>query len=284
MQPLTTTVVRRKKRNRARPAAARRQRRRLWRLGISTAVAAIVIGIGGWALSSNVPGRIAGKVGDVSDWAMIGAGLTVREVSLSGRVQANQSDIVAALGLYADQTIFDVDLGQARARLEAMGWIQSARVSRRLPSTLEVHIVEREPFALWQLRRRLVLIDRSGETILHDGLGRFTYLPVVVGDDASEFAAELIDTLSGQPELLERIDAATRVGLRRWNLRFDNGVDVYLPEDGVAEAWHRLGALQDEQGILDREVAVIDLRLGDRLVVRMPPKVAARMREPGEET
>ena len=98
------------------------------------------------------------------------------------------------------------------------------------------------------------------------------------------FAAWVIAPLSGQPGLAERFDAATRVGLRRWNLRFDNGVDVYLPEDGVAEAWRRLGALQDEQGILDREVAVIDLRLTDRLVVRMTPRVAARMREPGEDT
>ena len=273
-----------KREARARPTAARRQRRRVLRLGISAVAAVVLIGFGGWGLSSNAPARLAAKAGEAADWAMISAGLTVREVKLTGRTWANQSDIVAALGLYADQTIFDIDLKGARARLEAMGWIESARVSRRLPSTLEVHIVEREPFALWQVRRRLVLIDRAGETILRKGLGRFTYLPVVVGEDAPDFAAELIDTLTGRPELLERVDAATRVGLRRWNLRFDNGVDVYLPEDGVAEAWRRLGALQDEQGILDREVAVIDLRLTDRLVVRMTPRVAARMREPGEDT
>ena len=269
---------------RARPTAARRQRRRLLRLGISTVAAGVLIGIGGWALSSNTPARFATKAGEVSDWAMISAGLTVLDVKMSGRTWANQSDIVAALDLYADQTIFDVDLKGARARLEAMGWIESAWVSRRLPSTLEVHIVERQPFALWQLRRRLVLIDREGETILREGLGRFTYLPVVVGEDAPDHAAELIDTLSEQPELLERVDAATRVGSRRWNLRFANGVDVYLPEEGIAEAWRRLGALQDEQGILDREVAVIDLRLTDRLVVRMPPRLAARMRGRGEDT
>lgn len=278
------TGVTKKRAARARPEAARLQRRRLVRLGISTVAAAVSIGIGGWALSSNSPARLATKVGEVSNWAMISAGLTVRDVNLSGRTWANQSDIVAALGLYADQTIFDIDLKGARARLEAMGWIESARVSRRLPSTLEVYIVERKPFALWQLRRRLVLIDRAGETILRKGLGRFTYLPVVVGEDAPDYAAKLIDILSQRPELLARVDAATRVGLRRWNLRFDNGVDVYLPEDGVAEAWRRLGALQDEQGILDREVAVIDLRLTDRLVVRMPPRVAARMRGPGEDT
>ena len=278
------TGVTKKRAARARPEAARLQRRRLVRLGISTVAAAVSIGIGGWALSSNSPARLATKVGEVSNWAMISAGLTVRDVNLSGRTWANQSDIVAALGLYADQTIFDIDLKGARARLEAMGWIESARVSRRLPSTLEVYIVERKPFALWQLRRRLVLIDRAGETILRKGLGRFTYLPVVVGEDAPDYAAELVDILSQRPELLARVDAATRVGLRRWNLRFDNGVDVYLPEDGVAEAWRRLGALQDEQGILDREVAVIDLRLTDRLVVRMPPRVAARMRGPGEDT
>lgn len=254
------------------------------RLGFSTAAAAILIGVGGWALSSGVPGRLATKTGEMADRAMISAGLTVRDVELTGRTWADQSDIVSALGLYADQTIFDIDLNGARSRLEAMGWIESARVSRRLPSTLKVHIVERKPFALWQVRRQLVLIDRSGETILRERLGRFTYLPVVVGEDAPDYAAELIDTLAGQPELLERVDAATRVGLRRWNLRFGNGVDVYLPEEGVAEAWRRLGALQDEQGILDREIAVIDLRLKDRLAVRMPPRVAARMRGAGEDT
>ncbi len=271
-------------RARARPEAARLQRRRLVRLGTSTLTAAVLIGIGGWALSSNAPARLATKVGEVSDRAMIGVGLTVRDVNITGRTWSNQSDISVALGLYTGQTIFDINLKGARRRLEAMGWIESARVSRRLPSTLEVHIVEREPFALWQMRQRLVLIDRTGETILRKGLGPFTYLPLVVGEDAPDFAAELIDILAGRPELFERVDAATRVGMRRWNLRFENGVDVYLPEDGIAEAWRRLGSLQDEQGILDREVAVIDLRLTDRLVVRMPPRVAARMRGPGEDT
>ena len=284
MRPVKTIAVRKKRENRARPEAARLQRRRLVRLGVSMTVAALIIGVGGGLLRSDSPSRIASKIGEVSDSVMISAGLTVREVKLSGRRQANQSNIVAALGLYTNQTIFDVDLKAARARLESMGWIESARVSRRLPSTIEVHIDEREPFVLWQVRRQLVLIDRNGETILHEGLGRFTYLPVVVGDDAPDHAAQLIEALSEHPQLLERVDSATRVGMRRWNLRFDNGVDVYLPQEGVAEAWRRLGALHDEQGILDREVAVIDLRLSDRLVVRMTPKVAARLREPGEDT
>ncbi len=235
-------------------------------------------------MSSGATGRFAAKAGDAVDWSLIQAGLTVREVRLTGRILADQSDIAAALELYTDQTIFDVDLKQARARLEDMGWIESARVSRRLPSTIEIHVVERKPFALWQVRRKLVLIDRTGETIVSTGLGRFTHLPVVVGDDAADHAAGLIDTLTMQPDLLERVDAATRVGRRRWNLRLANGVDIYLPEKGVADALRRLGSLQDEQGILDREVAVIDLRLADRLVVRMPPQVAARLREPGEDT
>lgn len=269
---------------RARPEAARLQRRRLVRLGISTLTAAVLIGVGGWALSSNAPARLATKAGDVADWAMIGAGLTVRELNFLGRTWADESDISVALDLYIGQNIFDIDLKDARVRLEALGWIESARVSRRLPSTLEVHIVEREPFALWQLRQRLVLIDRAGETILRKGLGRFTYLPLVVGEDAPDFAGELLDILSGRPELFERVDSATRVGMRRWNVRFGNGVDVYLPEDGIAEAWRRLGALQDEQGILDREVEVIDLRQKDRLIIRMPPRVAARMRGRGEDT
>ena len=43
-----------------------------------------------------------------------------------------------------------VDLEDTRARLLRFGWVKEARVSRRLPDTLVVDIVERQPAAIWQ--------------------------------------------------------------------------------------------------------------------------------------
>ncbi len=68
--------------------------------------------------------------------------------------------------------------------------------------------------------------------------------------------------------------AAVRVGQRRWNLTLRNGCDVMLPEGEEPAALHRLALLQRDQQLLVRPLAAIDMRLGDRLVVRPRPVAA----------
>jgi cell division protein FtsQ len=133
-----------------------------------------------------------------------------------------------------------------------------------------------------------VLVDREGMVMPADRLDRFGDLLVLVGDDAPPRGAALIELLGTEPGLQKRVVAAVRIGGRRWNLRFDNGVDVELPEDDAAGAWHRLAGLERTDAILQRNVLAIDLRLPDRLVVRLvpePPKPAPKKgRQPGKST
>ena len=88
--------------------------------------------------------------------------------------------------------------------------------------------------------------------------------------------------LAVEPDLAPRVRAAVWVGDRRWNLRFDNGVDVKLPADSPQAAWSLLARLEREQRLLARDITIIDMRLPDRLVVRLGP--AAELRQPGNET
>ena len=162
--------------------------------------------------------------------------------------------------------------------------MRTANIARRLPSTIEVKLEEREPFALWQNRGELRLIDREGVVITGQDLGRYARLPMVVGDDAAKHAAALLDLLSNQPAVQARVEAAVRVGGRRWNLRLHNGVDVLLPELEAAQALQRLVLLDAEQKILERELLVIDLRVSDRLILRLAPDEVIRVREPGQNT
>lgn len=275
-----------------RTAAAKTRRRAAWRRvwrparrpGFVVVAAAAAIGLVGWLLASGAPGKIAAEIGRAADGASVSLGLVVTQVSLTGRKEAAQADVVAAIGLARRQPILLFDIAAARQRIESLGWVRSAHVGRRLPSTLEVVIEERLPFALWQRRGQVALIDRSGEVITSVGLGRFTSLPLVVGRDANEHAARLVDVMASVPRLRARVEAAMRVGERRWTLRLDNGVSVLLPEEGIADAWRRLAVLQREDRILDRDISEIDLRLADRLVIRVAPDLAARLREPGEQT
>ncbi len=78
--------------------------------------------------------------------------------------------------------------------------------------------------------------------------------------------------------------AAVRVGGRRWNVQLDDSIEVKLPEDDAAGAWTRLAEVERKQGILKRDLAAVDLRLPDRLVVTLPTDVIARPkpgRKPG---
>ena len=157
-------------------------------------------------------------------------------------------------------------------------------MARRLPDTIHVDVRERRPFALWQHNKRLHLIDRAGAVITGEGLGRFGALPLVVGRGADDRAAEIVDLLAAREALAERVAAAMLVSERRWSLRFDNGVEVRLPERGTPAALERLAALQERHSILDRKLRAIDLRLPDRLIVRLLEPVRAGAGERGKKT
>jgi cell division protein FtsQ len=145
-------------------------------------------------------------------------------------------------------------------------------IERRLPDTLYVRLVEREPLALWQHGGKIELIDRTGAVIPVARLDRFAKLPMVVGEDAASHAAELLAMLASEPDLAARVTAAVRVGGRRWNLRIDNAIDVLLPADDPAVAWADLARLERSSAIIKRDVQAIDMRLPDRLVVRVAPE------------
>lgn len=250
------------------------------RLVLASAAALAIGGGGVWAWH-------AGKVADAQAFlaaksraAVVGAqvlsGLVVNEVTVEGRTETAGPEILKALAVNRGDLLLEFDADAARARIEQIGWIRSAMVSRRLPDRIHVEVTERIPFALWQNGGRLALIDREGDVITDRGPGQFSSLPMVVGADAAPHAGAVIDMLALVPALHARVRAAVRVGARRWDIHFDNGVVAKLPEEGAAAAWSRLAELDASYRILDRAVQIVDLQLGDRLVLRLeapsPPK------------
>jgi cell division protein FtsQ len=200
-------------------------------------------------------------------------GLVVADVRVEGREATDRDAILAALGTAPGSPILAVNPGRAKEQLEKLPWVHSAVVERRLPDTIYVRLVERKPLAVWQHGGNLELIDREGTVIPVSHLDRFAKLPLVVGEHAANHAAELLDILSTEPDLAPRVTAAIRVGDRRWNLRIDNAIDVLLPADSTASAWAELANLERSSAILKRDVQVVDVRLPDRLVVRVNPEV-----------
>ncbi len=201
------------------------------------------------------------------------AGLSVQEILVDGRIETPAADVLAVLEVSRNSPILSFEPAEARAKLEKLAWVKTASVERWLPNTIYVRLTEREPLALWQKQGRLTLIDRDGVEIRGTDIGRFSQLPVVVGDDAPPHAAALVALLSTEPELAKRVSAAVRVGGRRWNVNLDMGdgrtVEAQLPELNPAAAWAKLAELERADGLLERNIVTVDLRLPDRLVVRV---------------
>jgi cell division protein FtsQ len=242
------------------------------------AVAAVAGGIT-WIAASGLP------AGRWRRWAKVcvgqaDAGFVVNKVLADGRQQTTSSQVLRALDVRIGYPIFDIDLQAARERVAALPWIESVTVERRLPDTLYLRIVEAEPMALWQHDRQLRLLSRKGEVLAEPQPQRFTAALV----SRRRLSMPNLEMLTTQPELQVQVQAAIRVGKRRWNLHFVNGTDVKLPEDRAAEAWSELARLERDFGILERDLTVIDLRVPAQLLVRLAPTAVTREKEDGNDT
>lgn len=260
------------------PPVRIRRRRLMQRRAIFAATTALVLGSGAagtWYVAQD--GRFAAIVAQAEARVAIAGAqldLTVQSVQVVGRQRADAQAILAALGVKRGTPILGVDIDAAKARLEAVPWIRSAAIERLLPNTLFVRLDERAPLALWQHGGKFDLVDQDGNVIAGANVADYPSLPQVVGDGAAAAAPDLITLLDSEPALQRHVTASVRVSGRRWNIDFDNGIEVALPEDGAVDAWHRLAALDRSDRLLERDVQAIDMRLPDRLVLRLAPDVA----------
>ena len=174
------------------------------------------------------------------------AGLVVHEIRVDGAHRVSRGEIEAVLGFATGDLLFDLNIAAARENIVSLPWIKRASISRQLPNVVSIEVQEREPFALWQHNSAVWLIDRDGVQITSDALEQFTDLPYLVGLGAPRAAAEIIDLLQNEPDIAKRIDALIRVGDRRWDIEFDTGARLRLPEPGAdygpRTAWSRFAA------------------------------------------
>lgn len=279
-------IPRRSKRKKQprRRAMSRQQRRRI---ALALAVVTVLAGAGGVGWKAVETGWLAQRL-EIAKlrlfWATADAGLVVQEVLVRGRQITARDDLIDTLDIHRGVPILSIDIEETRKRVESLGWVKSAMVTRRLPDTIYVEIEERQALALWQHKGRVALIDREGAVIQRHELDGFAGMPLVVGEDAPEHAALLLDMLRTYPAISSQVEAAVRVSGRRWNLRLRNDIDIRLPADGVAAALDRLSEYQREHALFERDVIAVDLRVPDRLIVRVSGEAAESARAGGENT
>lgn len=196
-------------------------------------------------------------------------GFTIREIALDGNERTSADAVYAALGIAPGDSVFDADPETLRARLITLPWVADAEVRRTYPGRVTIRLIEKRPFAYWQIGSSVVLVERSGAVI--DGVepDASLGLPVLIGPGAPDVAAPLIDVLNGQRAVSARLQAAERISERRWDLILDRGIRVRLPEIGWEEQVAELERLIVDQGVLERDLEIIDLRFPDSYIFQL---------------
>nr|WP_150127518.1 cell division protein FtsQ/DivIB [Agrobacterium sp. RAC06] len=197
------------------------------------------------------------------------AGFAVEDVRVSGNQHTSEIDILQLLGLDGSTSLLGLDIAAARQALSELPWVESAEVRKVYPSTVEVVLRERQAYGIWQHGNDLSLIERSGSVIAPLRDNKFASLPLFVGRDAETAAAAIDEEFSRWPAIASRVKAFVRVGGRRWDVHLENGIVVRLPEENVPGALALLNRFDVEQQVLSRDIAVVDLRLPDRVAVRL---------------
>ncbi|HEX3675304.1 MAG TPA: FtsQ-type POTRA domain-containing protein [Rhizomicrobium sp.] len=204
--------------------------------------------------------RSFAAVGRSIDSAEVAAGFGIDTIQVTGEHRTAAADIRNALGFKPGQSLFAIDVEQARENLRQLPWVQDAVIHKHFPSTVSVSVVEKIPFALWLSDdQKLSVIDRSGAVIAATDGAEFRNLPHFVGNPP-EGAAELVDAIATHRAIAARIRGMQRISERRWNLLLDGGVMVDLPEEGWRKELDDLEHLIVDKGVLERDIKEIDLR------------------------
>jgi cell division protein FtsQ len=211
---------------------------------------------------------------DARDAVANAAGFRIAHVAISGRKNLSQDEVLAIGGVSGRRSLLFLDPATVRERLKAAPWIADATVLKFYPDKIQIDIVERAAFALWQHDGSVSVISDKGSVLQPYSPGPFRSLPLVVGKGAETRAKDFLALLAQYPSLRQQVKAVIYVGERRWNLRLADGIDVRLPEGDVGAALAELARLDKDEKLFSRDITAIDLRLPGRLTVRLSEDAA----------
>lgn len=204
--------------------------------------------------------------------AAASAGYRVDKVEVRGVERMNELMVYERVLGEQDRAMPTVDLHALRASLMELPWVADARVSRQLPDTIVVDIVERTPHAALRKPDRLVLIDETGHALEPISRQDAQGMLLISGPGAQTQVQALSALLDAAPALRPQVREAEWIGNRRWNLTFGTGQVLALPqgEDRAATALMSFARLDGVNRLIGGKAVAFDMRNPDRFYLRCP--------------
>lgn len=221
--------------------------------------------LGGVYYGNHMP-TIKNTMVDLRDDIANSLGYDIRTLQIVGGTFIKEAEIREIMGVSPHKSLMFFDIEEAKAKLIQEPWIADVKLTKNFPHVLQIVLTERKPVALWQFEGKVSVIAPDGKILLHHIRPEFKNLPLLVGKSADSEAKSITDVLEIYPALKDNLRAAVLVSERSWRLILKNGLEIKLPEKDYGEA---LARLMQKEFLLTRDLESIDLRLADRMTLRL---------------
>lgn len=213
----------------------------------------------------------------------------IEEIVVEGKKLTTQDDILKALNLDDEKHMMSLNVEDARRNLLSLGWIKTASLQRKYPHKVFVEIIERVPYAIWQYQNQENIIDADG-FVLYSKDKKNAYIPenapLIIGKKANLAAKSFlkdchkleVETKNLEiKEILENIESYIWKDTRRWDILFHNKIQIKLPENNAFERFENFLQDDKQRRLLNQNIDFIDLRLKDRMIVKIPKEKVKKL-------
>lgn len=252
--------------------------RKLVRVGVPV----LVIGglIAGWGAREANRQMVADAYNDMKTQIQQRDEFMVKVMAVDGADEDLAADIRTVLPLEFPQSSFDMNLEDMRQVVAALPAVSEASLRVRPGGILQVNVTQRVPVAVYRAPEGLKLIDAEG-VLIQNIIARADRpdLPLITGDGAREALAEGLEIYRVAGPMSDRMRGVVRMGERRWDVILDSDQRILLPTTNPVSAFERVVALNQAQELLDRDVAVVDMRHPARPTIRLNEQAVTALRD-----
>ena len=218
----------------------------------------------------------------------------LQTITVEGATRSTEGEILALAGVERGDNLLVLEVHELEAAIARHPWVARATVSRRLPHTLSIRIVEHDPVALVALGN-LAYVDRAGDVVKRYTADEHESLPVITGVTREDIEGEDVVALAqmraavlalsrvravlGEESPIEEIHVEPSAGV---SVRFaKEDLYVRLGPPPWDEALLRLQAVKDSlaaRGVRAREITLGGERRPERVIARLdaPPPSTSR--------
>ena len=209
---------------------------------------------------------------------LVDSGLIVENISIVGTKIIPKDIIIEVAQINIGEGLLRVDISSIVKRIKQLKWVNKATIRRDFSGKIIIDILEHEPAALWQVDNKLWIVSDEGIKIDDQNLAYFSNLPMISGKGAEAELQKLLAAVSINMAMFNRVETASWVGERRWDIYLKNGIKIMLPEEGISLVWQNLVEFEQEERLLARNILAVDFRIKDKTIIRLTRKEASRRR------